>query len=111
MLISFTATASRGYTYDEAEEMLSLFSDVLAGRAGPKTLGRMLEITSAAVPITASMRKTMRRVRADEQNDLWRDFGGEPNEAGGSLRIAPGPTSPARREGEKTLKRLYREGS
>lgn len=65
MLISFTASASpsRGYSYADAEEMLALFGDVLNGRATTKTVNRMLAITSAAVPVTASMHKGMKAVR------------------------------------------------
>lgn len=66
-LISITgsATASRGYTYDEADEMLNLFDTVLEGRANSKTLDRILEITSASVAITASARRSMKTVRLD----------------------------------------------
>jgi len=63
--ITGSATASRGYTYDDATEMLDLFDAVLEGRATSKTLHRMLAITSAAMPITASARRSMKPVRLD----------------------------------------------
>jgi hypothetical protein len=64
-LISITCSTSpaKGYSYDEADEMLDLFGTVLTGRATAKTIQRMLAITGAAQPITASMRKAMRPVR------------------------------------------------
>lgn len=67
MLIAITASATpaKGYSYDEANEMLDLFADVLDGGATEKTASRMMEIVEAAVPITASSRKTMKAVRLD----------------------------------------------
>jgi len=67
MLIAVTASAtpSRGYSYDEANEMLDLFGAVLDGRATEKTALRMLEIVGNAQPISASARKSMKVVRVD----------------------------------------------
>lgn len=61
--ITASATPARGYSYNEAEEMLALFGTVLAGQATENTASRMLEIVGNAQPITASMRKAMRPVR------------------------------------------------
>lgn len=60
-LISITgsATASRGYSYEDASEMIDLFDAILEGRATEKTASRMLEIVGNAQPITASARKAM----------------------------------------------------
>lgn len=88
-LISITgsATASRGYTYEDANEMIDMFDAVLAGRATARTLDRMLEITGAAVPVTASMRKAMQPVRlpgdrsrpglAEVTDRFWRAYAKE----------------------------------
>lgn len=64
-LISITCSASpsRGYSYDEADEMIDLFDAVLDGRATEKTASRMLEIVGNAQPITASARRSMKVVR------------------------------------------------
>lgn len=121
-LIAFTASAApaRGYTFDAANEMLALFGDVLAGRATAETADRMLQITDAAVPVTASMRATMRQVRADDTADtFWKENAQRGDNIdtaedgdGGELSITPaaGQQSKADRAARRVLREIV-EGS
>jgi len=116
-LIAFTASAApaHGYTFDAANEMLALFGDVLAGRATTETAERMLQITDAAVPITASMRETMRKVRADDTaNEFWREHAQRDDNVdsaedgdGGELSITP--AAGQQTKADKAARRVLRK--
>lgn len=117
-LIAFTASAApaHGYTFDAANEMLALFGDVLAGRATTETADRMVQITDAAVPVTASMRETMRKVGAsDDADKFWRENAHRDEDTlvaddgnGGELSVTPasGQESKADRAARKVLREI-----
>lgn len=106
--ITASATPARGYSYSDAETVLSLFGDVLHGRATPETLDRMVGIVGNAQPITASARRSMQAVRlpgdkarkglAGVSDSYWKRYRAE----------HPKPAAPNRQPRISTMRRQNR---